>query len=94
MGLKPSLFHSSAMASNTVGGLVLSEKGRGVRLDCEAHDNDKHRNHQFALLLFLLVGPYLLTELRESSSWRDLALALVRKRHLTSSWIKHIMRRR
>lgn len=92
MGLKPSLFHTSAMASNKVGGLVLSEKGRGVRLDCEAHDNDKHRNHQFA---FLLVGPYLLTELRESSSWRDLALALVvRKRHLTSSWIKHIMRRR
>lgn len=54
MGLKCSLFHSSAMASNTVGGLVLSEKRRGVSLDCEAHDNDKHRNHQFSFMLLVL----------------------------------------
>ncbi len=36
---------------------------------------------------------YLLTELLESSSWRHLAFALVRKRRFTLSWSKHITMR-
>ena len=49
MGLKCGLFHISAMASNTVGGLVSSKQVK-MPLDCDSYPKtDKQSSHQSAI---------------------------------------------
>ena len=101
MGLKSALFHSSAIASNTVGGLWKTSKGKMVsvyKLDDNTQNNTKYKaTVKICCCFAAAASPCPLTYLQNntiSSSCCDLVLELVRKRHFTLSWIKHIIGRR